>query len=166
MTKISKNHGVTYRIVPDPDPPSPAENDDPELFLAATHRQFSVKPRFKGEFGETHWEFPLYAYIHGGVTLSLNPYSCPFDSGRVGSVFVGKKEWPDESAAKKAADSLVAEWNTLLSGDVWGFEVVEDGVVVDSCWGYYGENAAREEAESAVESAVERKQAAEKLILC
>ena len=31
---------------------------------------------------------PLYLYDHSGITISTSPFSCPFDSGKVGFVFV------------------------------------------------------------------------------
>lgn len=40
-------------------------------------------------------------------------------------------------------------WNTYLSGDVYGIVVEDaDGREVDSCWGFYGLDYAREEAAS------------------
>ncbi|CAB4144246.1 hypothetical protein UFOVP453_27 [uncultured Caudovirales phage] len=30
---------------------------------------------------------PIYAYIHGGVTISNMPYSCRFDSGQIGYIY-------------------------------------------------------------------------------
>jgi hypothetical protein len=32
----------------------------------------------------------------------------------------------------------VEVYDQYLTGDVWGFEVVEDGEVTDSCWGFFG----------------------------
>ncbi len=32
----------------------------------------------------------------------------------------------------------VEVYDQYLRGDVWGFEVIEDGEVKDSCWGFFG----------------------------
>jgi hypothetical protein len=39
---------------------------------------------------KTHFKFPVYAYIHGSVYLSLKPFNCSFDSGRSGTLYIKK----------------------------------------------------------------------------
>lgn len=40
---------------------------------------------------------PLYLYDHGGITMSTGPFSCPWDSGRVGFIYCtmddARKNW-------------------------------------------------------------------------
>lgn len=44
----------------------------------------------------------------------------------------------------------VSEYDSYLRGDVYGYEVVNDeGLVLDSCWGFYGYDYALEEAKRA-----------------
>ena len=106
-----------------------------------------------------YWVFPLYMYVHSGVSLSLGNSEYPFndrwDAGQVGYVFASKKTWRLSDSARKACQSYVDTWNMYLSGDVWGY-VIEtlsdddtDGENVDSCWGFYGLDFARKEAQDA-----------------
>jgi len=109
---------------------------------------------------------PLYLYDHSGITMSTGPFSCPWDSGQVGFIYVEKKkvkeEWgwkrltPDR--IKKIERFLKAEvevYDQYLRGDVYGFECeykypfsLEHEDFFDSCWGFYGsdwdENGLRE----------------------
>lgn len=104
-----------------------------------------------------YWFFPVYAYIHSGVALSLGRSSYPFndrwDVSFKGFVYINAEEWPDEEEAFKVAGSVIEEWNQYLSGDVWGFKVldIDDEDEIDSCWGYYGKEYCIEEAKSIVD---------------
>ena len=161
------------------------------IFLRAYHRQFHVDGVERGitsrrgramsqdeaiEFFNAHknargpWRvYPLYAYIHSGVCLSLgSDPSGGFDPGgwdtsHLGFIAVRKRDFPGKERARKAAESLVETWNQYLSGDVYGY-VVEARVPdadgdegdatyeeVDSCWGCYGIEDARQQAREAAE---------------
>ncbi|WMC09544.1 hypothetical protein PU634_10490 [Oceanimonas pelagia] len=102
---------------------------------------------------------PLYLYDHSGITMSTGSFGCPWDSGQVGWIFVTYREvlesWTDwkritPARAEKVGDYLRAEvevYDLYLTGNVWGFEAYEhdededpeDGVFLDSCWGFYGD---------------------------
>lgn len=153
---------------------SPSEWRDTSLFLVANHRQFYVPvpgekklPQYGNEvadrFAKTHHIFGLEAYIHSGVVLALrgegNFPDRMWDVSQLGYVFVSKAEWKNKADARKAALALIEEWNQYLSGDVWGYIVQDDeGNDLESCWGFYGEEAAREEGESMLK-ALEKREA-------
>ena len=125
-------------------------NDD--VFLVYDHRQFYVQrdgfdpdnifnnmeEGFK--LFDGYWVFPLYAYIHSGVSLSLGrnkyPFTCGFDTSFKGFVLVKRQaKWSyKENQAYKIAESLVETWNIYLSGEVYGYNS-DSG----SCWGFYGD---------------------------
>lgn len=114
---------------------------------------------------------PLYLYDHSGITIKTSPFSCPWDSGQVGIIYVSPakadEEWPlqeGETAEARRERILtymrneVAEYDNYLTGNVYGYivstidededpdEEVEDG----SCWGFsgdYEENALKEAKE-------------------
>jgi hypothetical protein len=111
---------------------------------------------------------PLYLYDHSGITMSTGPFSCPWDSGKVGFIYVSmeraRKEWSgtDEEIrekAKKYLRSEVEEYDQYLTGDVWGYRIFEtaseeddeEGEEHDSCWGFYGMDYCMEEAKSTAE---------------
>ena len=143
------NHaGLVVKIFQDLDPQSPEDNDNTDLFLIANHRQFNVARKGIACDGDTPKEnkadyhvLPLIAYIHSGVALSLGrgyPFNCPWDSGQVGWVLVRKRY--GFRNIRKAAESLVQEWNSYLSGECYGYVVeLPDGTDLGSCWGFTGD---------------------------
>ena len=92
---------------------------------------------------------PLYLFDHSGITISTKPFNCPWDSGRIGFVYITKqsiyKEYNTKRITKaireKAIAVLEAEVKTYdkyISGDVWGYRITdENDSEVDSVWGYY-----------------------------
>lgn len=102
---------------------------------------------------------PLYLYDHSGITISLSPFSCPWDSGQVGFVIVRREKMLQEFGGKKFTQSLkdkalrlaegeVETYDKHLRGEVYGYKIDEDG---DSCWGFYGQEECIEEAKGAVD---------------
>jgi len=93
---------------------------------------------------------PLYLYDHSGLTMRTYPFSCPWDSGQVGWIYVTKakvrEEYGVKHITKKVRERVIAvleaeveTYSQWLEGDVYGF-VLEDaqGNHIDSCWGFYG----------------------------
>ena len=103
-----------------------------------------------GKFEEKYIVLPVYLYDHSGITISTTPFSCPWDSGQVGYIYVSKEDVRKEYSVKKISPKLKetvlrvlnAEIEILdyyLRSDVYGYEIVdENGEVEDSCWGFYG----------------------------
>ena len=104
---------------------------------------------------------PLYLYDHSGITMSTSEFSCPWDSGQVGVIYVAKdkarEEWPEadeNDSYKRAIKCLVSEVETYdqyLTGDVYGYMLEGPDGEEDSCWGYFGYEYAQEEASSVLE---------------
>lgn len=98
---------------------------------------------------------PVYMYDHGGITLSTTGFSCSWDSGQVGFVFVDKATIKKESITRvQAIDCLDSEFNTYdqyLRGDVWDVFICDDSDnVAESVCGFYGHEYAEAEAEAMV----------------
>jgi hypothetical protein len=93
---------------------------------------------------------PLYLYDHSGITMNTTGFSCSWDSGQVGYIYVSKKRAMAELGLKtfgkrgyektvKALRQEVETYDQYLTGDVYGFQLEDkDGDVIDSCWGFYG----------------------------
>ena len=92
---------------------------------------------------------PLYLYNHSGLTMNTTGFSCPWDSGKVGVIFVSKEKVRKEYGwkvitAKRKEQILkylqveVETFDQYLRGDVYGFCKLVDGVETVSCWGFYG----------------------------
>lgn len=106
-----------------------------------------------------HKVYPLYAYVHSGVALSLGrqwPFDCPWDSGQIGFVLVNRKGIKDPYTT---AEYIVEMWNQYLSGDVWTISIQNsEGEVLDCCSGFYGFNYAKQQAMEMAESTYQAEQ--------
>ncbi len=113
------------------------------------------------------FHLPLYLYDHSGITMNTVGFSCGWDSGQVGWIFVSKEDVRKEFGVTRISAKLkervydllrneVKIYDYFLTGDVWGYELVETTEcshcgetkeeILDSCWGYCGQ----EEIESVV----------------
>jgi hypothetical protein len=93
---------------------------------------------------------PLYLYDHSGITISTTPFSCKWDSGQIGFVFISKDKVKNDYGVKrvtkkeieKVTKVLLAELETYdlyMRGEVYGYTLInENGEIEDSCFGYYG----------------------------
>jgi len=144
IQEVSHNGG-NIKIVKDPNPSSPQDCGDDSVFLVAFHRSFSVKDHgIKSAddietWRETHNILPLFAYIHGGVALSLGAFGCRWDSGQVGYILVSKDINDPEGVAK----ALIDEWQHYMDGEVYGYRSSFEGEV-DSCYGFHSVEEALE----------------------
>lgn len=92
---------------------------------------------------------PLYMYEHSGITIKTSPYSCNWDSGQLGFVFITKKALRENFMVKRLTKKLMEQADSLLEaevetyrqeveGEVYRFEEYVDGEETDSCGGFYG----------------------------
>jgi hypothetical protein len=111
---------------------------------------------------------PLFLYDHSGITMSTAPFSCPWDSGQVGFIYVTeedlKREYgenkPEEEFIKKILRAEVAVYDQYISGDVWYFVIKNDeGDVVESCGGFFGHDAVTEAAQESLNALQSRAEA-------
>lgn len=143
--------GFTIETHYDQDPLSPLDDEDQEgikiwVHPRSRHRIGNVEaPEFPMEPGDV--TLPLYLYDHSGIAISTTPFSCPWDSGQVGWVYLPKKqverffEDDNENRARKMIVSFIAHYNKYLQGEVYGYVVEDsDGFHLDSCWGIYDDD--------------------------
>jgi len=98
---------------------------------------------------------PLYLYDHSGITISTTPFSCPWDSGQVGWIYVTKTCLREEFGVKRITKNIIRRaeeilraevktYDQYLRGEVYGFtayEVAGGNIVkIDSCGGFYGDD--------------------------
>lgn len=135
--------------------------------------RIKLQERIKEEFDKLFISLPLYLYDHSGLTMSTGGFSCPWDSGQVGLIYISRakarEEFHIKHVSKAWAEKIrgylkdeVETYDQYLTGDVWGFQLYEvpEGVdpeelgeeeiealeEVESCYGFFGEEAAEEEA--------------------
>lgn len=111
---------------------------------------------------------PVWRYTHSGMTIAAgptNPFHCQWDSGLMGLIY----DTPESretigTPEERIEEALLAEVETYdqyLRGDVYGYIVDPDGEA-DSCWGFYGMEDVKAEAEAiAVHIAAERERKAD-----
>jgi hypothetical protein len=119
------------------------------------------------EYAEKHKcrLYPLYLYDHSGITISLSPFSCPWDSGQVGWVMLEpadvRKEFGKKRISKKIweiaenrIEGEVETYDQYLRGEVYEFVAYDkDGDIIDSCSGFYGDTKDMiDEAKQSVDS--------------
>lgn len=119
--------------------------------------------RLRAEAEKVAIILPLYLYDHSGITISCSPFSCPWDSGQVGFVWVSmddvRKEYSCRAVTKtirekaiKCLQQEIETYDEYLTGQVYGYVVKdEDGEDLDSCWGFYGLEYCRTEARGQAE---------------
>jgi hypothetical protein len=99
---------------------------------------------------------PVYAYVHSGMTISTEPFSCPWDSGQLGFAIVTKQAIRENFGTKRvlkrhietAKECLVLEVENLdkyISGDVYSVSIYDGDEYVDGCSGYYDLEQAKSE---------------------
>lgn len=111
---------------------------------------------------------PLYLLDHSGITISTTPFNDPWDSYRVGFIFVSKEKMLKEyggkictkqlkERVKKYLEGEVETYDQYLQGEVYGYQIWKLGKKsgkekreVDSCWGFYSEDECMKEAEACV----------------
>jgi len=112
---------------------------------------------------------PLYLYDHSGITMNTTGFSCPWDSGQVGFIYVTKEQIKQEYNAKRISKKLekkvldvlrceVDTYDKYLRGEVFGFNVEKDGEFFDSCWGFFDFDYCLEEAKSSVNYATKEQE--------
>jgi len=95
--------------------------------------QEELEDNLKGYFDyeSEYWVFPVEAYIHSGVSLSLfsGTKQCRWDSSVSGYILASKEEFKDLETAKTATEGLIKTWNQYLSGEIYGFIIEKPNTI-------------------------------------
>jgi hypothetical protein len=96
---------------------------------------------------------PVYKYEHSGVVYNTTGFSCRWDSGQVGLIYVSKEELLNEvyantrkrvskvmkEHAEKIMKAEVEVYSQYANGEVYHFEIEDENENhVDSCGGFFG----------------------------
>lgn len=172
---------LTVRIYTDPDPFNPRKEWNPMGTMVCWHPRYQLGDKHgyrdpsefmaSEEYKHAAVILPLGLYDHSGITMYVGdgPAVCDaagWDSGQVGWIYMTreqvKAEYVVQRLTKKvlarARESLAMEvriYDQYLTGDVYGYEIRDArGRDVDSCWGMYGWEYCREEAQRAAEQCI------------
>jgi len=103
----------------------------------------------------------LYLYDHSGITISTSSFSCRWDSGQIGWIYITKDKieaegWTPEQA-NNYLDGEVEVYDNYLTNSVYGYNI-ED--IDESCYGYYGDEgmkSAIQDAKNIIDYTIEKK---------
>lgn len=171
-------------VVQDNDPINPREEWDNLSTMVCFHGRYRLGDKHSYDHRDySGWEemkkaiiknespvaiLPLYLYDHSGITISTSPFSCRWDSGQIGFVFVSKEKAKEEFRQKRITKKIIEEslrimqgeveiYDQYLTGDVYGFKVYEVSTcdqghdhkkLIESAYGFFGEEDCMQEAES------------------
>lgn len=160
MSEEIKYKGYTIKIEVETDTQNPRTEWDNVGTMVCFHRRYNLgdgKKDFSGpeeldEFLKKNKKdlvvLPLYLYDHSGLTMKTTPFSCRWDSGQVGYIFVNredakynwglKRNWRKEAVKRLIAE--VATYDDYLTGSVYRYTVIDEDNEIDSCGGYYGDD--------------------------
>lgn len=167
-----------YEVIQDVFADSPDDWRDTEAFLVYDHRSFTVKRDAfnpsdicnEPEDYNDYFIFPVFAYIHSGVFLSLTHNGDMWDTSMKGYVLISKKKLREdmsEDLARNYADDLLKIWNCYLSGDVYAFKIYtkitcnhcnhETFELVDELYGCYGMGECEQECINCIDNLIKYK---------
>ncbi len=164
-----ERNGLDVNIYYDTSPESPREWDNVGVMICS-HRNYNLGDEQFNADDYDGWDdlrkylvderkaviiLPLGLYDHSGITMYVGDSHDRWDGGQVGFIYCTQedidREWDGDK--QKAEDYLRGEVKTYdqyLVGDIYGFTITnpKDGEEIDSCWGFYGAEAVKEEANS------------------
>lgn len=150
--------GFSIKVFPDEGPQNPRTEWDNFGHMVCFHSRYRLGDVHEFSSPEEALKFmerpdvislPLYLYDHSGITMNTIGFSCRWDSGQVGFIYVSlaevRKEYGVRRVGKqirrKVESLLTAEveaYDRYLTGSVYGYEITDkQGAHVDSCWGFF-----------------------------
>lgn len=156
--KEIRRNGYTLRIETDDNPSNPRTEWDNLAKMVCFHNRYDLGDEHDYDRNDYNsWAEleaaiikkdkpiairPLYMYDHSGITISTTRFSCSWDSGQIGFIYVPKKNYEKLKDAEKAAKIIELEvevYDQYLRGDVYGYVIVDENEnELDSCWSFYG----------------------------
>lgn len=140
------NNGNVAEIVYDEYPDNPRIEYEPISTMICFHKRYELGDNDHGYCHEDYngWGElqaaieeresvsvikPVYLYDHSGIVLSTTPFSCPWDSGQVGFIFV------TGDGTEEQLDLEFETYNDYVQGNAYGIEFA-NGDEIDSLYGY------------------------------
>jgi hypothetical protein len=157
---------MKLKIVLDQNPSNPRTEWDNIGTMVTWHRRYRLGDKQPNE-PPADWEkenipegsikLPIYLFDHSGLTLSTSDESFraadsqKWDWGRLGTIFVTpdeiKKDFGEitEEVTARVTRILkeeVAIYDQYMRGEVWGWELEDEGEATEGCFGFYGDTLA------------------------
>ncbi len=166
MKNIIENERYKLEIFDDLDPTNPREFDNLGIMVCFHSRYILGDETDLKSSDFSSWEelesylykiekalivIPIFMYDHSGLSVNTTGFSCPWDSGQIGFIYVSKERIRNEYGCKRISKNLKEQvreilisevdlYNDYLSGDVYRFTVTEkeSQEEVESISGFYG----------------------------
>lgn len=172
--------GLTVKLFHDQDAESPRDWDNLGT-MVCFHGRYNLGDKHGMDLEEAQAlenspdviSLPLYLYDHSGITMNTTGFHCPWDSGKVGFIYVTldkvREEYSVKRISKKTRENVlgvlrgeVEAYDQYLTGDVYGYVVAvdtedeefDDADPIESCWGFFGRDYAEKEADDILELCV------------
>lgn len=92
---------------------------------------------------------PIYKYEHSGVAYSTSPFSCRWDSGHIGYIYVSKDTIKREYNVKNLTQTIISNVNQLMintidvfsswaNGECYYYNLTDSNGDLDACGGFIG----------------------------
>jgi hypothetical protein len=160
--KSLEHKGLKIDIWHDQDPIDPREWDNMgkmvcfhsryDLGDKHTFRDHEHFEEFLLEEKDNIFYLPIYLYDHGGITIKTSPFGCGWDSGKVGYIYISKRDAKHEGIADpiKMLEHEVEQYDHYIMGNCYGFTIEDnEGEMLDSVGGFIGyEEVAIKEAKT------------------
>ena len=166
MKNIIENDKYKLEIFDDLNPCSPREFDNLGT-MVCFHRRYNLGDETELKSSDfSSWEelenylykeedaliaIPVFMYDHSGLWINTTGFSCPWDSGQVGYIYISKEKVRREYSCKRISKKLkkmiremlcseVDLYNDYLCGNVYGFTLTnkENAEEINSSCGFYG----------------------------
>jgi len=161
MNNNERYKGYLIVLEQENDPVNPREDENLGTMLCI-HRNYllgddpkasreEILDYLEGRKQDIAISLPLYLYDHGGITMNTTGFSCPWDSGIVGTIFANKEKVRKCYGVKRITKKLeervkndlrneVKLYDDYLTGNVYGFYIKKDDEIMESCFGFYGDD--------------------------
>jgi septum formation topological specificity factor MinE len=128
------------------------------LIDAMQEADYSILFQLLDAIDEVYY-LPVYMYDHSGICLNTSGFSCRWDSGQVGFIYVEKEKLIKEGLSDKSDSEIleylrneVKTYSQYLEGDVYHYSIEKDETDIDSCGGFYGYEECESEAKLIIDS--------------
>lgn len=189
LEDTEKYRGYTYVVAQDMHPWDPRDGDNLGI-MAMSHRRYNLGDKVNIPYNDFNgWDeveeyirktlkgvliMPVYMYDHSNICISLSPFDCPWDSGRVGFIFTTRAKISENFGVKRARaghlkraeailKSEIESYNAYISGSMYIVNVYdENGEDVECMDGFIDTNDAEKSAKELIDYCLDKKPSLDK----
>jgi len=130
----SEDFGLVLKIVvQDDDPPHPRRDWEGMGTMALFHKRYELGDKDHGLSASDFdgWDameehlykkcgaavvLPVYLYDHSGISIQTKPFSCRWDSGQIGFIYISREQVRNLYSRKRITKALLAQVTALQIG--------------------------------------------------